>query len=190
MLRRILLTLLLAGWLLRGGDHRAGHGGGFDRHDCVGSRPLGRVLLEGAALPEGLRSRSRRRGLRASAKVSSGCGCGSRGMRLGDEFIELTEYLAPQGRPAPADSRSNDRWFQHVAIIVSDMDRAYAWLRRTQGAARVARSAAPAGLEQECRRHPGVLFPRPRRPLLEILRFPPDKGNPKWHAERTSCFSE
>ena len=27
------------------------------------------------------------------------------------------------------DSRSNDRWFQHVAIIVSDMDKAYARLR-------------------------------------------------------------
>src|SRR5215510_13334639 len=38
-------------------------------------------------------------------------------MKLGDEQIELTEYLAPRGRPIPVDSRSNDRWFQHVAII-------------------------------------------------------------------------
>ncbi|HVN84553.1 MAG TPA: VOC family protein, partial [Candidatus Binatia bacterium] len=51
-------------------------------------------------------------------------------MRLGDEAIELTEYLAPRGRPVSIDSRSNDRWFQHVAIIVSDMDRAYRWLRQ------------------------------------------------------------
>src|SRR5499426_3989875 len=43
-------------------------------------------------------------------------------MRLGDEIIELTEYLAPRGRPIPADSRSNDQWFQHIAIVVSDMD--------------------------------------------------------------------
>ena len=50
-------------------------------------------------------------------------------LRLGEEMIELTEYLAPGGRPAPADARSNDRWFQHIAIIVSDMDRAYAQLR-------------------------------------------------------------
>src|SRR5574337_173274 len=35
-------------------------------------------------------------------------------MQLGDEFVELTEYLAPRGRPIPTDSRSNDRWFQHV----------------------------------------------------------------------------
>src|SRR5687767_4139656 len=51
-------------------------------------------------------------------------------MQLGDERIELMEFIAPRGRPTPPDSRSNDRWFQHVAISVSDMDRAYAWLRR------------------------------------------------------------
>src|SRR5436305_2109306 len=51
-------------------------------------------------------------------------------LKLGDEVIELTEYLAPRGRPFPADSRSNDRWFQHIAIIVSDMDGAYARLRQ------------------------------------------------------------
>jgi catechol 2,3-dioxygenase-like lactoylglutathione lyase family enzyme len=53
-------------------------------------------------------------------------------MRLGDEFIELTEYLAPKGRPVPVDSRSNDRWFQHLAIITSDMDKAYALLRQNR----------------------------------------------------------
>src|SRR5918999_5599064 len=50
-------------------------------------------------------------------------------MRLGDEFIELTEYLTPKGRPIPVDSRSNDQWFQHIAIVVSDMDKAYQHLR-------------------------------------------------------------
>jgi catechol 2,3-dioxygenase-like lactoylglutathione lyase family enzyme len=50
-------------------------------------------------------------------------------MRLGDEFLDYTEFLTPQGRPMPADSRANDRWFQHVAIIVNDMDRAYQLLR-------------------------------------------------------------
>ena len=50
-------------------------------------------------------------------------------MQLGDESLELMQFLAPHGRPDPADSRSNDRWFQHVAIIVSDMSRAYAQLR-------------------------------------------------------------
>jgi hypothetical protein len=53
-------------------------------------------------------------------------------MRLGDEFIELTEYLTPKGRPVPVDSRSNDRWFQHIAIITSDMEQAYALLRQNK----------------------------------------------------------
>ena len=50
-------------------------------------------------------------------------------LRLGDEEVELTEYLAPRGRPIPADMRGNDRAFQHVAIVVSDMGRAYRKLR-------------------------------------------------------------
>ena len=42
-------------------------------------------------------------------------------LRLGDETLELTEYLAPKGRPVPNDLRPNDLAFQHAAIIVSDM---------------------------------------------------------------------
>jgi catechol 2,3-dioxygenase-like lactoylglutathione lyase family enzyme len=53
-------------------------------------------------------------------------------LKLGDEFIELTEYLASKGRPLPLDSRSNDRWFQHIAIITSDMEKAYGWLRQNK----------------------------------------------------------
>jgi catechol 2,3-dioxygenase-like lactoylglutathione lyase family enzyme len=51
-------------------------------------------------------------------------------LRLGDEEIELIDFLAPEGRPIPVDSHSNDEWFQHIALIVSDMDAAYALLRR------------------------------------------------------------
>ena len=43
-------------------------------------------------------------------------------MRLGSERIVLTMR---GGRPVPAGSRSNDLWFQHLAIVVSDIDRAY-----------------------------------------------------------------
>ena len=32
-------------------------------------------------------------------------------MKLGNEFLDLTQYLAPPGRPIPIDSRSNDLWF-------------------------------------------------------------------------------
>ena len=39
-------------------------------------------------------------------------------MQLGKEYLDLTQYLAPPGRPIPVDSRSNDLWFQHIAIVV------------------------------------------------------------------------
>jgi len=54
-------------------------------------------------------------------------------LQLAHEYLELTEYLAPRGRPAPVDARSNDRWFQHVAIVARDMDRAYEWLHVNLG---------------------------------------------------------
>ena len=51
-------------------------------------------------------------------------------LRLGDEEIELTDYLTPGGRTISEDSRSNDLWFQHIAIVVSNMDSAYARLKK------------------------------------------------------------
>ena len=103
------------------------------------------------------------------------------GLRLGEERLELTEFLAPKGRPMPADSRGNDRWFQHVAIIVRDMDRAYARLR-AHGV--VHASTGPQRLPDW---NPGAggiqafYFRDPDGHFLEILSFPPNKGDPKWH---------
>jgi catechol 2,3-dioxygenase-like lactoylglutathione lyase family enzyme len=102
-------------------------------------------------------------------------------MKLGDEFIELTEYLAPKGRPIPADARSNDRWFQHIAIITSDMERAYAWLRRHKV---MHASTGPQRLPDWNPNAGGIqafYFKDPDGHALEILQFPPDKGDPKWH---------
>jgi catechol 2,3-dioxygenase-like lactoylglutathione lyase family enzyme len=109
-------------------------------------------------------------------------------MKLGEEELELSEYLAPPGRPAPADSRSNDRWFQHIAIIVSDMDRAYERLR----ANRVRHASAGPQLLPAWNRHAGGIrafyFKDPDGHPLEILQFPPDKGQAKWHAASDRLF--
>ena len=73
-------------------------------------------------------------------------------MQLGEEQIELLQFVAPGGRPIPIDSRSNDHWFQHVAVIVSDMRAAYARLRSfnvahaSSGAVTAARCASFSGL--------------------------------------------
>src|SRR5947209_7757057 len=109
-------------------------------------------------------------------------------MRLGNEFIELTEFLAPKGRPAPVDQRSNDHWFQHVAIIVTDMDRAYRWLRenKVQHA-----SSGPQRLPDWNPNAGGIqafYFRDPDGHALEILAFPPDKGASKWHTPSDKLF--
>jgi catechol 2,3-dioxygenase-like lactoylglutathione lyase family enzyme len=109
-------------------------------------------------------------------------------MRLGDERIELTEYLAPRGRAAPADSRGNDRWFQHVAIIVSDMDAAYARLRE-HGVTHA--SSGPQRLPDWNPNAGGIqafYFKDPDGHPLEILAFPADKGHPRWHRRTDRLF--
>lgn len=101
-------------------------------------------------------------------------------MKLGEELIELTEYLTPKGRPAPIDSRSNDRWFQHIAIITSDMDQAYALLRRHKVEHA---STGPQRLPDWNKNAGGIkafYFRDPDKHWLEILQFPPDKGDQKW----------
>jgi catechol 2,3-dioxygenase-like lactoylglutathione lyase family enzyme len=109
-------------------------------------------------------------------------------LRLGEELLQLTQYLAPEGRPFPADSRSNDRWFQHVAIIVSDMDRAYAQLRGFN--VRQA-STGPQLLPKTIPNAAGIrayYFRDPDGHFLEILQFPPDKGDPRWHSAGGRLF--
>ena len=109
-------------------------------------------------------------------------------MRLGDEYIQLTEYLAPKGRPIPVDARSNDRSFQHVAIIVSDMDKAYAWLRENKVEHA---SSGPQRLPDWNKNAAGIrafYFKDPDGHALEILQFPADKGLEKWHRTSEDVF--
>jgi catechol 2,3-dioxygenase-like lactoylglutathione lyase family enzyme len=109
-------------------------------------------------------------------------------MKLGDEVLELTQFLTPRGRSGPADSRSNDRWFQHVAIIVNDIDQAYLWLRR-HGVEHV--SPAPQRLPDWNPAAGGIqafYFKDPDGHPLEILQFPPDKGDPRWHRPSDRVF--
>ena len=109
-------------------------------------------------------------------------------LQLGDGYIELTEYLTPKGRPIPVDSRSNDCWFQHIAIIVRDMNRAYHWLREN----RVEHISPEAQRLPEWNPNAGGIlafyFRDPDGHPLEILQFPPDKGAAKWHRPTKKLF--
>ena len=109
-------------------------------------------------------------------------------MRLGNEFLDLTQYLAPPGRPIPADSRSNDLWFQHIAIVVRDMDQAFEKLRalKVQFV-----STGPQTLPPSIKAAAGIkafYFRDPDGHNLEIIYFPSGKGDPRWQEKTDKLF--
>lgn len=109
-------------------------------------------------------------------------------LQLGTEFLELTQYPDNPGQPAPADARSNDRWFQHVAIIVSDMDAAYKILQDNHV---THASIAPQRLPDWNNNAGGIqafYFKDPDGHPLEILSFPKEKGASKWHVSTNKLF--
>lgn len=109
-------------------------------------------------------------------------------LKLGDERITLTEHVGIKGRPIPADSRSYDHWFQHIAIVVRDMDKAYEQLRQHK-VKHV--STAPQTLPAWNKGAAGIkafYFRDPEDHVLEIIFFPPGKGDPKWQRPTTNIF--
>lgn len=118
----------------------------------------------------------------------SGCNLRIGRLELGEQVIELTEHVAHRGRPIPKQWRANDHWFQHVAIVVSDMTEAYERIRR-HGVRMISLepqtipdwNVAAAGVK-------AVKFLDPDYHPLELLSFPPDKGNPHWHQPTDRLF--
>lgn len=109
-------------------------------------------------------------------------------LKLGDEMIELEQYLSPAGQPIPVDSRSNDLWFQHFAVVVSDMDKAYAHVSKFPI---TGISSAPQTIPESNKGAAGIKaykFKDQDGHPLELLYFPPDKGNPKWQQHGGKLF--
>ncbi len=111
-------------------------------------------------------------------------------LAIGAEVLEVSEVLAlapgtRPGRPVPADSRSNDRWFQHGCLVVNDMAAALALLQPAFAAGRITPiSAAPQRLPDWNTAAAGIVaykFRDPEGHPLELLQFPPDKGEARWH---------
>ena len=109
-------------------------------------------------------------------------------LRLGNETIELTELLAPKGRPMPPDARANDRIFQHIAIVVRDLPEAYAALRRHN----VEHASTGPQRLPDWNPHAGGIgafyFRDPDRHFLELITFPRDKGDLRWQQKQGSLF--
>ena len=106
---------------------------------------------------------------------------------LGAECVELREFT-PAGRAKPAGERSNDLSFQHMAIVVRDMDAAYARVR----AAHVRQvSTGPQRIPDWNEAAAGIrafYFRDPDDHNLELIWFPKGKGAPRWQAPGDALF--
>lgn len=103
-------------------------------------------------------------------------------LRLGDEKIELREYLDVAGEPIPIDSQSNDLWFQHLAIVVRDIDRAYNHLKT------LAFEPISSGLQTLPNGIRAFKFKDPDGHDLEIIWFPPDQSKNKWQQNTEDLY--
>ncbi|MBM5809570.1 MAG: lactoylglutathione lyase [Cyanobacteria bacterium M_surface_7_m2_040] len=111
-------------------------------------------------------------------------------LHLGEECLEITQIddagpgQAP-GQPIPADSRSCDLWFQHICLVTRDLQAALKQLEPAlEGGLVQAVSSAPQTLPDWNRAAAGIRaykFRDPEGHNLELLQFPPDKGEARWH---------
>src|SRR5215510_8085722 len=110
-------------------------------------------------------------------------------MQLGEQQLELIEFLSPPDvRPIPVPSYSNDLWFQHFAIVVRDMEEAWARLRKHHVRQISPRpqtipvsNVSAAGIK-------AIKFRDPDGHNLELLWFPEGKGNPIWSQPGSNLF--
>jgi catechol 2,3-dioxygenase-like lactoylglutathione lyase family enzyme len=108
-------------------------------------------------------------------------------LALGNECVELRQFT-PAGRAKPAGERSNDLSFQHMAIVVRDMDAAYARVR----AAHVRQvSTEPQRIPDWNTAAAGIrafYFRDPDDHNLELIWFPAGKGAARWQAPGDTLF--
>ncbi len=109
-------------------------------------------------------------------------------LRLGSERIELLEFADSMGRPYPCDSTSTDIWFQHMAIVVSDVTAAHQRVMAHPRFMPISR-AGPVRLPDESGGVMAFKFRDHDGHPLELIAFPEEQGPSEWHnADSTRSF--
>ncbi|HZU90654.1 MAG TPA: VOC family protein [Stellaceae bacterium] len=97
---------------------------------------------------------------------------------LGRQTLELVGF-APSGRRYPPDITANDPRFQHIAIVVADMEAAHARLSACLGWTPITHPA-PQRLPASSGGVVAFKFRDPEGHPLELLAFPLDRVPPPW----------
>jgi catechol 2,3-dioxygenase-like lactoylglutathione lyase family enzyme len=100
-------------------------------------------------------------------------------LRLGRERIELLEFTDSAGRPYPPDSTSTDLWFQHMAVIVSDMPQAHRQVMANPRFRPITR-AGPVRLPASSGGVTAFKFRDRDGHPLELLAFPVERVPQEW----------
>ena len=110
------------------------------------------------------------------------------------DVIELTlercllRLRRVHGRAIPKDSRSHDRWFRHLAVVVRDM---VAAVKHVQAFSPKRVSPEPQTLPRWNEVSGGIeafYFRDPEGHPLELIHFPKDKGRPQWKESGHDLF--
>jgi catechol 2,3-dioxygenase-like lactoylglutathione lyase family enzyme len=107
-------------------------------------------------------------------------------LQLGYELVELLQFDRP-GQPYPQPSAASDLWFQHFAIVVTDMDRAFARLSRVKGWTAIS-SAGPESLPASSGGVSAFKFRDPDGHPLELLAFAPGRVPAAWQPTRAGAL--
>ncbi len=109
-------------------------------------------------------------------------------LQLGDEYVDLIDYLTSSGRSIPETQQSNDLAFQHIAIVVKDMDAAFKTLQKhnvefvsTMPQTIPLSNNAAAGIK-------AFYFHDIDNHNLELIYFPKGKGKAKWQTLTENFF--
>jgi catechol 2,3-dioxygenase-like lactoylglutathione lyase family enzyme len=106
-------------------------------------------------------------------------------LHLGHERIELLEFTDSMGRPYPCDSTSTDIWFQHMAIVVTDMNDAYRQVMSHPRFSPISR-AGPVRLPERSGGVTAFKFRDHDGHPLELIAFPEAQAPSEW---RRACDS-
>ena len=109
-------------------------------------------------------------------------------LQLGQETVELRQFETPAGRALPTVAQSNELSFQHMAIVVSDMNAAY---RRVQRLDVHEISHGPQTLPLSNPAAGGIrafYFRDAEGHALELIQFPRGKGARRWHEVERGLF--
>lgn len=99
-------------------------------------------------------------------------------LRLGDQILELVTFSKP-GQPYPPDVAANDLRFQHIAIVVSDMQAAYRALLSCRGWTNITHGG-PQRLPPSSGGVTAFKFRDPEGHPLELLEFPDSNAPSVW----------